>query len=68
MVLEAATKGLHTSIMRMGNLTNRQRDGVFQINHQTNAAAQRIKGILELGIVPDYLINEDMYVEFTPIY
>ena len=67
LVLEAATKGLHTSIMRMGNLTNRQRDGVFQINHQTNAAAQRIKGILELGIVPDYLINEDMYVEFTPI-
>ena len=67
LVLEAALNGLPVHIMRMGNLTNRQRDGVFQINHQTNAAAQRIKGILELGVVPDYLINEDMYVEFTPI-
>lgn len=67
LVLEAALDGLPVHIMRMGNLTNRQSDGVFQINHQTNAAAQRIKGIVELGIVPDYLINEDMYVEFTPI-
>lgn len=67
LVLEAALDGLPVHIMRMGNLTNRQSDGVFQINHQTNAAAQRIKGILELGVVPDYLINEDMYVEFTPI-
>lgn len=67
LVLEAALNGLPVHIMRMGNLTNRQRDGVFQINYQSNAAAQRIKGILELGILPDYLINEDMYVEFTPI-
>ena len=66
-VLEAALDGLPVHIMRMGNLTNRQSDGVFQINYQTNAAAQRIKGMLELGVVPDYLINEDMYVEFTPI-
>lgn len=67
LVLEAALDGLPVHIMRMGNLTNRQSDGVFQINYQTNAAAQRIKGILELGIVPDYLIKDDMYVEFTPI-
>ena len=67
LVLEAALDGLPVHIMRMGNLTNRQSDGVFQINHQTNAAAQRIKGIVELGIVPDYLVNDDMYVEFTPI-
>ena len=67
LVLEAALDGLPVHIMRIGNLTNRQSDGVFQINYQTNAAAQRIKGILELGVVPDYLINEDMYVEFTPI-
>ena len=67
LVLEAALDGLPVHIMRMGNLTNRQRDGVFQINYQTNASAQRIKGIVDLGIVPDYLINEKMYVEFTPI-
>lgn len=67
LLLEAVAGGLHGCIMRMGNLTNRASDGVFQINHETNAAVQRIKGMLELGVVPDYLIDEDMYVEFTPI-
>lgn len=66
-VLEAMLHGLRANIMRMGNLTNRFSDGKFQINHESNAAAKRIKGILELGMVPDYLIAENMYVEFTPI-
>lgn len=67
LVLEAVSEGLPACIMRMGNLTNRASDGVFQINHETNAAAQRVKGIIELGLVPDYLIEAGMYVEFTPI-
>lgn len=66
-VLEAMLHGLRANIMRMGNLTNRLSDGKFQINHESNAAAKRIKGILELGMVPDYLLVENMYVEFTPI-
>ena len=67
LVLEAIQGGLQACIMRMGNLTNRASDGVFQINYETNAAAQRIKGVLELGVLPDYLIEDGMYVEFTPI-
>lgn len=67
LVLEAASEGLPACIMRMGNLTNRASDGVFQINHETNAAAQRVKGVIALGLVPDYLIEDGMYVEFTPI-
>lgn len=64
-VLEAMTEGLQANIMRMGNLTNRYSDGLFQKNHESNAFLQRIKSILELGMVPDYLM--DLYTEFTPI-
>ncbi len=67
LVLESVRDGVQACIMRMGNLTNRASDGVFQINYKTNAAAQRIKGVLELGMLPDYLIEDGMYVEFTPI-
>lgn len=64
-VLGAMAEGLKANIMRMGNLTNRFSDGVFQKNHESNATLQRIKGILDLGVIPDYLMN--IYVEFTPI-
>ena len=64
-VLDAMADGLPANIMRMGNLTNRHSDGVFQKNHESNAAVKRIKSVLELGMVPDYLM--DIYCEFTPI-
>ena len=64
-VLDAMSEGLQANIMRMGNLTNRFSDGVFQKNHESNAFLQRIKSVLELGIVPDYLLG--LYAEFTPI-
>lgn len=67
LVLEAMADGLPANIMRMGNLTNRFSDGVFQINHGSNAAARRLKGILELGLIPDYLAAEGLSVEFTPV-
>lgn len=63
-VFENMGKGLQANIMRMGNLTNRS-DGVFQLNYDTNAFLMRIKAVLELGMVPDYL--EDLYLEFTPV-
>ena len=65
LVLEAALSGLQATIMRMGNLTNRARDGRFQVNHESNAAARRLRGLIELGMMPDYLM--DMGVEFTPV-
>lgn len=64
-VLDAMTEGLQANIMRMGNLTNRLSDGVFQKNYESNAFLQRVKGVLDLGIFPDYLM--DLYAEFTPI-
>ena len=64
-VLEAIYDGLPAQIMRMGNLTNRFSDGKFQKNHESNAFLQRIRAVLNLGIVPDYLM--ELYSEFTPI-
>lgn len=58
---------LQANIMRMGNLTNRLSDGKFQKNHESNAFLQRVKGVTELGMFPDYLIKDTNYAEFTPI-
>lgn len=67
LVLDAMIDGLPANIMRMGNLTNRFSDGVFQVNYETNASAQRMKGLLELGLLPDYLVAGNAHMEFTPI-
>ena len=64
-VLKAMAEGLQANIMRMGNLTNRSSDGMFQQNHESNAFLQRMRAILELGVCPDYLM--EFYLEFTPI-
>lgn len=64
-VLDAMADGLKANIMRMGNLTNRRSDGRFQKNHESNAFLNRIRAIVELGCLPDYLL--DLYTEFTPI-
>ncbi len=64
-VLEAMGKGLRANIFRMGNLTSRLSDGVFQKNYETNAFLKRVKAFLELGMIPDYFMS--LYVEFTPI-
>ncbi len=66
-VLDAMCEGLQANIMRMGNLTNRISDGQFQMNHESNAFLQRVKGVLELGLFPEYLIKDTNYAEFTPI-
>lgn len=64
-LLDAHLQGLPIYIMRMGNLTNRRSDAVFQKNYESNAFANRMKGILEFGVFPDYL--QDMQIEFTPV-
>ncbi len=64
-VIEAMEGRLKANICRMGNLTNRASDGKFQYNHESNAFVQRVKGILDLGLFPDYLMP--LYAEFTPI-
>ena len=64
-VLNAMCRGLQANIMRMGNLTNRASDGVFQKNYESNAFLKRFRAFLELGAIPDYLV--DRAVDFTPI-
>lgn len=64
-VLAAMSEGLQANIMRMGNLTNRRSDGKFQKNHESNAFLNRLKAIVDLGMIPRYLL--DLHTEFTPI-
>ena len=65
-VLDAiCNKGLDAKIMRMGNLTGREFDGKFQPNVSENAFANRLKTFIELGVLPENIL--DFYLEFTPI-
>lgn len=57
--------GLKAKIMRMGNLTGRYNDGKFQPNVEDNAFANRLKTIIELGVMPQNIL--EFYLEFTPI-
>ena len=64
-VLDAITNGLEAYILRMGNLTSRFSEGKFQQNHIENAFVNRVKTFLQLGCIPEYMMEG--YVEFTPI-
>ncbi len=65
LVLDAIREGLQANIVRMGNLTNRKSDLKFQPNYAENAFLKRVKAVLELGCVPDYLMS--IYAEFSPV-
>lgn len=64
-VLDATLHGQESKIVRVGNLTNRTSDFMFQPNYQSNAFLTRVKAALEFGYLPDYLIP--LYAEFSPI-
>ncbi len=65
LVLTAINEGLEANICRIGNLSNRYTDAVFQPNYTTNAFLLRLKAILELGMIPENMAN--YAIEFTPI-
>ncbi len=52
-VLLARKDGLSANIFRMGNLTWRRSDGVFQPNAADNGFLHRVRAILKLGLVND---------------
>lgn len=58
-------KKLDARILRVGNLTGRSTDGVFQKNIQDNAFYNKIKEIINLEIIPNSLLN--IMVDLTPI-
>ena len=64
-VIEAMCDGLRANIMRMGVLSNRYSDCVFQRNYESNAFLKRIMAIIKLGVIPKSF--EQMPIEFTPI-
>ena len=64
-ILEQIQKGLNACILRMGNIFNRVEDGRFQINVSENAYINRIKAILNLGVVQNRFLNHAL--EFTPV-
>lgn len=65
LVLDAIQEGLQANIVRMGNLTNRKSDLKFQPNYTENAFLKRVKAVLALGCIPDYLMS--IYAEFSPV-
>ena len=66
LVLEAiAHRGLNAKIMRVGNLSARQKDGEFQINFVTNNFLARLRAYVVIGMVP--YADLDRRFEFSPI-
>ena len=66
LVLDAiAHHGLNAKIMRVGNLSARQKDGEFQINFNTNNFLALLRAFVVIGMVP----YEDLgrQFEFSPI-
>ena len=56
---------LDALIIRVGNITSRTSDGLFQYNKNDNAFANRLKAFLKLKCVPEYLL--DKYIEFSQV-
>lgn len=57
--------GLEGTVIRVGNLTGRSSDGVFQQNIHENKFYQVLKAFIELAAVPASLAQ--MMLEFTPV-
>lgn len=65
LVLKAISEGLNAQILRIGNITSRYSDGLFQENVDENAFAKKIKSFIEIGAFPDYLLKHSL--ELTPV-
>lgn len=57
--------GLNATVIRVGNLTGRYADGLFQINIQENKFYQILKSMIELSIIPKSLAK--VSADFTPV-
>ena len=66
LVLDAiAHHGLNAKIMRVGNLSARQKDGEFQINFNTNNFLATLRAYVVIGMIPFEAL--DQRFEFSPI-
>ena len=65
LIYEKISSGLNASIFRVGNLTSRYNDGLFQLNIADNAFYNILLMILKYNIVPNTMLKEQL--EFTPV-
>ena len=66
LILDAiAHHGLNAKIMRVGNLSARQKDGEFQINFNTNNFLAMLRAYVVIGMIPYEAL--DKLFEFSPI-
>ncbi|MGN1195437.1 MAG: amino acid adenylation domain-containing protein, partial [Acutalibacteraceae bacterium] len=64
-ILDEAAKGFNAKIMRVGNLSARNSDGMYQINFTTNTFMGRLKSNLIIGKYPYDMIEKPF--ELSPI-
>ncbi len=64
-MLEAIRNGLHGKIIRVGNLMGRHSDGEFQINFNTNAFMNALRGFATIGKCPISHATDPM--SFSPV-
>ncbi len=64
-VLLARKEGVRGNIFRIGNLTWRMSDGVFQRNSKENGFIDRCRGLLKIGVYSEELAQYP--IDFTPV-
>ena len=65
LVIQNINEGLCATIYRLGDLTGRYVDGAFQENINQNATYLRLKSILEIGAIPENILEKQL--EFSPV-
>lgn len=65
LIIEYISNGGTATIYRLGDLTGRYVDGVFQENINQNAIYLRLKSILEIGYVSNTILKNNL--EFSPV-
>lgn len=64
-IIENINDNFNATIYRIGDLTGRYSDGVFQENINENSIYLRLKSILEIGEISESILNNNL--EFTPV-
>ncbi len=65
LVYEARLRGVNSCCLRIGNISSRYSDGIFQKNVEENAILSKLKSFMEIGYIPDYLLNVSF--DFTQV-
>jgi len=65
LIYKKVKEGLDVVILRVGNLTGRYSDGLFQKNIEENAFYNLLRVIISCGIIPEKMSQQ--FLEFTPV-